>query len=81
MTKYFWKNGYAIMIGPITTITVAIVAEYCGIVPPMAARALAGTLELFSRNSMLFWMLISSSCRGFLLSVTIYSRAFCQSFQ
>ena len=28
LMKYFWKNGYTIMIGPITTITVAIVEEY-----------------------------------------------------
>lgn len=42
------------MIGPITTITVAIVEEYWGMVLPMAARAAAGTLLLFSRNSILF---------------------------
>ena len=52
--KYFWKNGYTTMIGPITTKTVAIVAEYCGIVPPIAALADAGTLELLRRNSILF---------------------------
>ena len=42
------------MIGAITTTTVAIVAEYCGILPPIAALAEAGTLELFSKNSILF---------------------------
>jgi hypothetical protein len=42
------------MIGPITMITVAIVDEYCGMVPPMAALADAGTLELLRRNSILF---------------------------
>ena len=42
------------MIGAITATTVAIVAEYCGIFPPIAALAAAGTLELFNRNSILF---------------------------
>ncbi|MGN0560815.1 MAG: hypothetical protein ACI4K8_07150 [Candidatus Fimenecus sp.] len=49
-TEYYAK----IIIGPITTSTVAIVDEYCGIFPPIAALADAGTLELFNRNSILF---------------------------
>ena len=48
------------MIGKMTTTTVAIVAEYCGTLPCMAASA-EGGIFLFDKSvSILLWMLINS---------------------
>ena len=54
LIKYFWKNGYTTMIGPITTTTVAIVADYCGMLPCMADNALEGIFLTLRSVSMLF---------------------------
>ncbi len=69
------------MIGPITTTTVAMVADCWGMVPCIAAKTLEGMLRAFRSISMLFWMFIRRSCKGFLLALSMNIRAFCQSFQ
>ena len=75
------KKGYAIITGKMTTTTVAIVAEYCGTLPCIAASAAEGIFLFDKSVSILLCILIRRSCKGFLLSLSINRRAFCQSFQ
>ena len=77
LIKYLWKKGYAIMTGTITTTTVAIVAEYCGTLPCMAASAEGGIFLSDKSVSILFCILINRSCNGFLLLLSI-KRSFCR---